>query len=66
MSTENTPFRVNPREKALILMIRKIGHGTIEMIGIKDGLPDVVATAVKQRIDFSDEESINKLISSLI
>lgn len=51
---------VNAREKALLLLIRRIGNGTLETISVKDGLPDVVVTSV-QRINFSNYEHISRI-----
>lgn len=51
---------VHAREKALILLIRRLGNGTISSISVKDGLPDVI-TNVEQRINFSNHEHLSKI-----
>ena len=51
------PFNLTQKEAALINIIRNLGHGTVEKIGVSGGEPDVL-TIVTQRIDLSKENEI--------
>lgn len=65
-SVEPTPFGLTNKEMALIIIIRRMGEGTIDRIGVKGGEPDVIALSVTQRVDFNNEAQLQHMFKSAL
>ena len=53
----------SPSFLRFILLMRTVGFGTIDMIGVKDGDPDLVIGDVRQKIDLSNSAEIESLLT---
>lgn len=59
---KTTSFQVTAREKALIVIMRRLRHGTIEKLGVADGQPSIVLS-MSQRIDLSKEADLDAAVA---
>lgn len=58
---ERITLLVAKEEMALLTIIRTLGHGTIERIGVRRGLPSVIV-GVSQRIDLTRENELSAVL----
>lgn len=60
-NTETIVMELHPREAALIRLIRTVGNGTLDKVGIKHGLPAVVV-ALSQRVNFESDLEVDAVL----
>lgn len=53
------------KEQALICLIRRLGHGTLERIGVQNGEPQVVLN-VTQRIDLTRDNEMQAALCGIV
>jgi len=56
---------LTPKEQALIQLIRRLGHGTLERIGVQNGEPQVVLN-VTQRVDLTRENEMQAVLCGIV